>query len=109
MKPNNIEKQKVKLAYVVFSWPVRNALLFYSKEDPVKFPATEVEPTVEFMDAVRDFFDILNINHVKKGPICSMTSKKVERLRSLSAYFKSLSCFGIFCLKGILYLFRKVL
>ena len=95
VKPNNMEKQKVKLAFSVISWPVRNALIFYAETLPTKFPATKVYPTVEFMDAARDFFDILNINHVKKGPIRSMASKKIQRLTEVLAYFESLSTTGI--------------
>ena len=71
VKPNNFEKQKVKLAFNAFSWPVRNALLYYSEENPEIFPPADVSLTVKFMDACREFFEILNVNHVKKGPIQS--------------------------------------
>jgi hypothetical protein len=108
VKPNNMEKQKVKLAYSVVSWPVRNALIFYAETLPTKFPATKVYPTVEFMDAARDFFDILNINHVKKGPIRSMASKKIQRLTEVSAYFESLLSTGILSVETRLALLQTV-
>ncbi len=95
VKPNNMEKQKVKLAYNVVSWPIRNALIYYSESSPDVFPPTEVQPTVEFIDSCRRFFDILNINHVKKGPISSLESKKVQDLVSLSEYFENIFLSGI--------------
>ena len=95
LKPNNMEKQKVKLAYNVVSWPIRNALLYYSESSPELFPKTDVETTVTFMDAVRSFFDILNINHVKKGPISSTTSPKIEKLKQLQVYFARINHCGI--------------
>ena len=90
VKPNNIEKQKVKLAYTAFSWPVRNALTFYTNSEPDLFPKQDVDQTVTFMDAAREFFDILNINHVKKGPISSEKSEKLTRLEEIQAYFKDI-------------------
>ncbi len=90
-----MDKQKVKLAYNAFSWPVRNALIYYSEISPNFFPPNEVKATVEFIDASRDFFDILNINHVKKGPIKSFESKKVHRLLNIGTYFHSISHSGI--------------
>ena len=95
VKPNNFEKQKVKLAFNAFSWPVRNALLYYSEENPEIFPPADVSLTVKFMDACREFFEILNVNHVKKGPIQSENSPKVKQLQILSSYFKDVSAFGI--------------
>jgi hypothetical protein len=95
VKPNNMEKQKVKLAYNVVSWPVRNALIYYSESSPDLFPLINVRPTVEFMDSCRQFFDILNINHVKKGPISSVESKKLQNLASLSDYFENIFVSGI--------------
>ena len=96
LKPNNIDKQKVKLAYNVISWPVRNALLYYSETSPDQFPPQDVKSTVCFMDAARNFFDVLNINHVKKGPISSFTSKKVTLLENLWQYFEEINKTGIF-------------
>jgi hypothetical protein len=96
LKPNNIDKQKVKLAYNVISWPVRNALLYYSARSPNQFPPLDVQSTVCFMDAVRTFFDILNINHVKKGPISSFSSKKISQLEDLQKYFFQVNKTGIF-------------
>jgi len=90
VKPNNMEKQKVKLAYNVVSWPVRNALIFYCESNPELFPQSDVDATVGFMDASRTFFDILNINHIKKGPICSENSAKVEELKAVQTYFQTI-------------------
>jgi hypothetical protein len=96
LKPNNIDKQKVKLAYNVVSWPVRNSLLWYSNLKPEEFPKSDVEETVKFMDAARNFFEILNINHVKKGPISSENSKKMSTLKELQIYFENIHQCGIF-------------
>jgi hypothetical protein len=95
VKPNNMDKQKVRLAFNVFSWPVRNAIIFYSESHPSLFPPTDVKATIQFMDASRDFFEILNINHVKKGPIKSLNSKKVQNLASIKEYFTSVFNTGI--------------
>jgi hypothetical protein len=96
VKPNNFDKQKVKLAYNVFSWPVRNALIFYSQSHPEMFPKYQVDGTIQFMDASREFFEILNINHVKKGPISSVDSPKLIKLNEIRDYFSALNKSGIF-------------
>ena len=96
LKPNNIERQKVKLAFNVVSWPVRNALLWYSSREPEVFSPPDVEETVRFMDSVRTFFEILNINHVKIGPISSEDSPKIQTLKELQKYFEEISECGIF-------------
>ena len=95
VKPNNMDKQKVKLAYNVVSWPVRNALIYYSESRPELFPQSEVQATVEFIDSCRLFFDILNVNHVKKGPISSLENKKVLDLGVVSNYFENIYLSGI--------------
>ena len=96
LKPNNIDKQKVKLAYNVVSWRVRNALISFSDLEPEKFPKHEVRSTVKFMDAVRTFFDILNINHIGKGPISSESSEKIRHLEEVRNYFEEVQECGIF-------------
>ena len=84
-----MEKQKVKLAINVFSWNVRSALLYYAVKRPDLFLPSDVNATVQFIDASRDFFEILNINHVKKGPIRSKSSWKIIRLKEIGQYFDS--------------------
>ncbi len=89
LHPNNFQRMRVSLAVKMFSWLVRNALIYYATKEPLKFPAADVQTTTEFKDHVHRFFQIFNINCVKKGPITSMTCPKVTELFLIRDYFES--------------------
>ena len=88
LKPNNFQKMRVSLAMKAVDWRTRNALLYYGKEAPELFPPHDVAATTKFMDHARCFFDVMNVNHVKKGPITSMECPKMTQLYLVQKYFE---------------------
>ncbi len=86
LRPNTFQKMNVSLAMKAFDWRTMNALQYYKDRDPEKFPAEDVTTTVTFMDNIRRWFDIMNINSYKKGPITSMESTKMLELYLIQTY-----------------------
>ncbi len=60
---------RIDMIVHLFSAQVRNALNFYKGKNAKLWPVIDTEETAKFVENVRRFFEVLNINGPENGPI----------------------------------------